>query len=110
MYLKLEAEAIIVTSITITFDNEIELLLFANEKNYVLLKETVMDFITKNKDEVAREVSFENVPGSLMTNLLMADSMGDSMGINTLREKLHDKGLDIDGSMETMIALLGDHS
>ena len=38
--LKLEAEAILVASTTITIDNVMELLLYANEKNCALLNES----------------------------------------------------------------------
>jgi hypothetical protein len=45
--LKLEAEAAYVNSTTITIENAMDNLLYADAKNCALLKETVMDFLTK---------------------------------------------------------------
>ena len=124
MGLKLEAEAAFVTSETITFDNVIDNLLYADATNCALLKEAVMDFIAENGEEVYEKLSFDNVPGSLMKDLLWAmnkkkgDGKKQSVGsgseqkslslmrISDLREMLHKKGLDVDGSRETMIATL----
>ena len=122
--LKLEAEAILVASTTITIDNVIELLLYANEKNCALLKETVNDFLVENLDEAIKKLSFENdVPGQLMTDLMTAVARGkkesntssdatdsSTARVGTLRRMLHEKGLDIDGSREAMIALLEENS
>ncbi|KAL7534186.1 hypothetical protein ACHAWF_004745 [Thalassiosira exigua] len=120
--LKLEAEASYVSSMDITIDNVIDNLLYADAKNCALLKEAVMDFLVRHKKE-AKKLSFVNVPGSLMTDLLAAfdmdssdDNAGagssgfDSMRVCTLRKLLHEKGLPIDGSREAMIALLREHS
>ena len=46
--LKLEAEASLVGSITITMENMMEYLLYADAKNCALLKEHVIDFIIEN--------------------------------------------------------------
>lgn len=69
-----------------------------------------MDFFVKNREEVLKTVSFDNAPGHLMKDLLTAMYMDDSMRVNTLRKRLHEKGLDIDGSREAMIARLEEHS
>ena len=57
-----------------------------------------------------KNVSFDNVPGHLMKDLLTAVDMDDSMRVSTLRKKLHEKGLAVDGSREAMIALLEENS
>ena len=112
--LKLEAEASLVNSTTITFENAIENLLYADGKNCALMKEAVMDFIYDNRKEAMGELSFDNVPGSAMKDLLAAVNRGEEKGnnnlstmrVNALRKRLQEKGLDIDGSREIMIARL----
>ena len=121
--LKLEAEASFVISTTITFDNAIEYLLYADSVNCALIKEAVMDFILKNHRKAPDKLSFENVPATAMKDLLAAVSRSrgkakgvtsivdfSSMRVSTMRKMLHEKGLDIDGSMEMMIARLKEAS
>ena len=131
--LKLEAEVRYVHSTEITIDNVIDHLLYADAMNCALLKESVMDFIVQNKEKVVQRVSFRDVPGDVCKDLLAAmsryyekdcsDDESDSddeetdaektyskMRIRDLREKLHNKGLDIDGSREALIAILMEHS
>ena len=98
-------------------------LLYADSKNLALLKEAVMDYIVANKRGVIGKVSFGSLPNSMMTDLLTAvargeaeDDTGDegeddstkyyTMRVGTLRNMLYEKGLDVDGSREAMIALL----
>ena len=123
--LKLEAEVWYVHSTRITTDNVIDNLLYADAKNLALLKEAVMDYIVKNKKKVMKRVSFKDVPGDIYKDLLAAvsrvledsDEDGDdeedeekddyaSMGIGALRQKLDQRGIDIDGSRDTLIAAL----
>ena len=114
--LKLEAEAAFVTSETITFDNAIDNLLYADATNCALLKETVLDFIAENGSEASKKLSFEHVPGNVIPYLLAALTKGKQKGndandfsmmrISDLRKMLAEKGLDIDGSREMMIARL----
>ena len=117
--LKLEAEASFVNSTNITMDNVIDNLLYADAKNCALLKEAVLDFLVDNGSEATKKVSFENVPSSVIPGLLAAMARGkevsnaiadandlSTLRVNSLRKLLHEKGLDIDGSRETMIALL----
>jgi len=52
--LKQEAEALLVSSTTMTIENVMELLLYADEKNCALLKEAAMDFLVKNRGEAVR--------------------------------------------------------
>ena len=120
--LKLKAEASFVTSTTITIDNVVDSLLFADSKNCALLKEVVMDFVVENGVEVYEKVSFDDVPGHLIKDVLSAmqrkgvgkeGKKGDkytAMKISDLRKELHEKGLDVDVSREAMIALLKENS
>jgi hypothetical protein len=122
--LKLQAEASFVTSMTITIDNVMDNLLYADARNCALLKEAAMDFIADNKSEAIAKLSFDDVPGHLMKDLLTSVARGEKEGldastdpndfntmrVSTLRKMLHDKGLDVDGSRETMIATLKENS
>lgn len=76
VHLKLEAEACYVESTIISIENAIDDLLYADAKNCALLKEVVMDFLVDHKDDVIGKVSFDNVPGSMMTDLLTAMARG----------------------------------
>ena len=124
VHLKLEAEAIYIESNEITMDNMMDNLLYADSQNLALLKEAVMDFIIKNKHSIMGKVSFNNnFPGHLVTDLLAAVARDhpseiendnedkesiryNEMRVGTLRKMLNEKGLDVDGSRESMIALL----
>mmetsp|Transcript_15269 Transcript_15269/g.32310 ORF Transcript_15269/g.32310 Transcript_15269/m.32310 type:complete len:418 (-) Transcript_15269:1410-2663(-) len=122
--LKLEAEACYASSIMLTVDNMLENLLYADAKNCALLKEVVMDFVVQNGKDIIDNgtISFENVPGAMMMDLLTAVTRGKisdddggeddygTMRVSTLRRKLNEKGLDIDGSREAMIALLRENT
>ena len=121
--LKLEAEASFVTSTTISMDSVMDNLLYADSKNCALLKEAAMDCIVDNKSEAIKRFSFNDVPSYLMKDLLTAVARGEKEGdassdpndfstlrVSTLRKKLHEKGLDIDGSRETMIELLEENT
>jgi hypothetical protein len=86
------------------------------------LKEAAMDFIVENKIKVIETMtSFDDVPSNLMRDLLTAVARGEreeggvggenenlftTMRINELRKKAHEKGLDVDGSREMLIATL----
>ncbi|KAL7533627.1 hypothetical protein ACHAXR_005353 [Thalassiosira sp. AJA248-18] len=98
-------------------DNVMEHLLYADAMNCALLKETVMDFMLENTTEVIEQVSFEDVPGCLIPDILSAtrrklnqhaEGVDDfnAMRISDLRKKLHEEGLNVDGSRETLIATL----
>jgi hypothetical protein len=119
--LKLEAEACFVKGTTFTIENVMEHLLYAESKNLALLKEVSMDFIVDNKSEVIKKLSFNDLPGALMRDLLVAtargernvggavvnvDSQYDSLRISELRMRAHEKGLNVDGSREMLIAAL----
>ena len=77
----------------------------------------------ENGDDIIGKVSFDNVSGSMMTDLLTAmtrekkkdNGSSDTSNFNTMRvgtlgKMLHKKGLDVDGSREAMIALLKENS
>lgn len=123
--LRLEAEVWYVHSATISAENVIDNLLYADAKNCALLKEALMDFIVENKKEVLQKVSFKDVSGDMYKDLLAAvsryygddnyhdegeeeqdDEDIDTMRIGTLRRKLDSFRLDIDGSREALIAAL----
>lgn len=102
--LNLEAEASYVKSTGSTVENIIDNILYAESKNCALLKEAGMDFLVDN----IGKVSFDNVPGSMMPDLLAAmpraaettddeTSQYNRMKVGTLRRMLHEKGLDVDG-------------
>jgi hypothetical protein len=116
--LKLEAEAAYAKSKTITTENVKDILLYADAKNCALLKEAVFDFLAQNGEEVIAKLSFSNIPGHLMKDLLVVTTRKgkedknevvndlNMLRVNELRLKLHEKGLNVDGSREAMIAAL----
>ena len=75
-----------------------------------------------NRGSIIGKVSFDNVPSSMITDVLAAVSRGvetegegdstdyNRMRVGTLRKMLDEKGLDVDGSREAMIALLKEES
>jgi hypothetical protein len=121
--LKLEAEASLVEGTILTIENVMELLFYAESKNCALLKEASMDYIVENKAEVMKKLSFANAPGTLVMDVLAAVSRGErvaggsggdsddeshfnAMRISELRKRVHEKGLNVDGSREMLIAAL----
>ncbi|KAL7531372.1 hypothetical protein ACHAWF_003741 [Thalassiosira exigua] len=117
--LKLEAEVWLVKTTKINGRNMMELLLYADAKHCALLNEAVMDFIMENRSEVLEYASFHDAPRSLGSDILAATLRKDSDGedgdftvmrICELRKKLHEKGLDVDGSRGMLIARLKDNA
>jgi hypothetical protein len=110
--LKLEAEAHFVQATSFRLENMMEHLIYAESKNCALLKEAVMDFIVENKNEVLNTIYFNGVvaPEIMIRDVLAADKRGEKKGgsISELRRKAHKKGLDVDGSRETLIAALAE--
>jgi speckle-type POZ protein len=118
--LKLEAEVAYVNSTTITVDNVMDNLLYADSKNCALLKEVVMDFLAENDIEAASKMSFADFPGHVVKDLLVATARSkkkkgnnkgvasnlDTVRVSELRQCLDEKGLDVDGSREAMIETL----
>ena len=118
--LKLEAEAVYVESTRITVENAIDNLLYADSKNLALLKETVIDFLADNGEEVIGKIEFKDsdMPGNIVKDVLVAVARNKKevrnevisglnvMRVSELRRKLDEKGLNVDGSRETMIEAL----
>ena len=124
--LKLEAEANLVITTTFSVEKVKDLLIYADSKNCALQKEAAMDYMLENNDLVLANIRFDNAPGSLVNDVFAAiarakvrkDDRGaadsdensashfHSMRISELRQKVHEKGLDVDGSREMLIASL----
>jgi predicted amino acid-binding ACT domain protein len=123
--LKLEAEALLVRETVFSLENVIEHLQYAESMNCALLKEAAMDFIVENSAEVIDKISFNDVASpTLIRDVLAAVSRGkeksgvsggedsnndsrfNSMRISELRRESHEKGLNVDGSREMLIAAL----
>ena len=111
--LKVEAEALYVTYHNFTVDNAVEDLLYADGKNYPLLREAAMKFIMENAKEVIESSSFENVlmtkeiTKEIMRGMAKGGCVSDGkMTVNDLRMALDDKGLDVDGSREMLASRL----
>ena len=118
--LKLEAEACLVQSMSFTLENIIDNLLYADSKNCALLLEKAMDFVVQKRFDIIGKISLDNLPGTMMNDLLTAMTQGPSekdkpddiefMRVSELRKQLHAKGLCVDGSRKAMIALLKENS
>lgn len=121
VYLKLEAEAIYVSSLTLTLENVMNNLAFADSKNCSVLKEAVIDFIINEKVNVIEKKVINDAPESLCNDILAALARKEksssaaekgianefsAMCISELRRAAHTKGLDIDGSREALISAL----
>jgi speckle-type POZ protein len=120
--LKLESEACLVEGTTFTIENVKEILIYAESKNCALLKEAAMDYVVANKADVIKKLSFNDAPGTLLNDMLTAFVRSEtesrapaggndendisSMRVSELRRKAHEKGLNVDGSREMLIATL----
>jgi hypothetical protein len=118
--LKLEAEACLVEGTTFSLENVKELLLYAESKNCALLKEVATDFLVNKRDEITGKISFNDAPGNLMNDFFAAfarepnrpgaaaigENEYNTMCISELRRIAHERGLDVDGSREMLIAAL----
>mmetsp|Transcript_18742 Transcript_18742/g.39435 ORF Transcript_18742/g.39435 Transcript_18742/m.39435 type:complete len:428 (+) Transcript_18742:121-1404(+) len=115
--LKLEAEVWYLKFNTITAENAIDRLLYADAKNCALLKERVMDYFVKNGEDALQLMSSEDIPKSSnwFTDLLFAMNANSDecesewltpfrmMRVCGLRRGLHNRGLEVDGSREVMV-------
>ena len=99
----------------ITVDNAVDLFSYADSKNCAWLKESVVDFFVKNKEAI--NVSLDELPGTLarmlLRDMMLAINMGkvgadseEHMNVSMLREKLNRRGLEVDGTRETLIKRL----
>ena len=132
--LKLEAEVWYTKGLSLSPENVMEELHYAESKNLALLKEMIMDYLVENSTQIINKVSsLDNAPesSSLIRDMLTAISMksrndtagavgskssaddddGDhqkyrTMRVSALRRILYDRGLGVDGSREVLIAAL----
>jgi hypothetical protein len=116
--LKLKAEDLLISSISLDIDNAIDHYLYAESKNCAALKEKVVLFIVKNWNDVHAAIKEQDISDILLRlsfvhDMVIAtkikhagDGALDTLPIAMLRRKAHDKGLKIDGSRETLISLL----
>ncbi len=115
--LKLEAEAIYVSSLTLTLENVMEYFMFAEAKNCAYLKEKVLDFIVDNKAEIMKQKILSSaIGGPSSSDILAAVAMSETKhkdgnnlrakSISELRRKAYTKGIDVDGSREALISAL----
>jgi len=109
----------LVASRSITVANVVECILFADAKGCALLKEYAVSVFTARSKDVMNSESFMELAKSpkLMKELMMSvvdyggtpPMEGDDFGmmsVITLRKRLEEKGLDIDGSKEVLISRL----
>ena len=122
--LKLAVEAEMAAAGGITTDNAAELILFADGTNCAMLKEVAMDFFVKHTQEVMASEGFCQVKESpaVMAELMAAMASGSKkrpassdadaerdfkrMRVATLRQKLDEKKLGVDGSKDMLISRL----
>ncbi|KAL9187271.1 hypothetical protein ACHAXT_001374 [Thalassiosira profunda] len=95
--------------------NLIDWLLFADAKTCPLIKEYAMALFRLRPKDFLSNGRLTESP-SLMQELLVASSDNDerlggtakAMSVDELRKALHEKGLDVDGSKEMLVARLQD--
>ncbi|EJK69635.1 hypothetical protein THAOC_09086, partial [Thalassiosira oceanica] len=117
--LKLQAEAVLTGQTEITVDNMLDNLLYANSKNLALFQEKIMDFVAENGSKIVGKVSFDDVPSSLISDILTAFAQGKKSNgeaapeddlaftrVSELRRRLHEKGLCFDGSIGRTLSVL----
>lgn len=110
--LKLTAEAKYVSSVTLTVENVMDELTYAESMHCALLKEKVVDFIVENAAKLKSKV-LTGTPEGLINDILLAVARREGkggvhgMGISELRREAYNKGLNIGGSREMLIAILG---
>jgi len=121
--LKLEAEAFFVGNTLFTLENVMEHLMYADSMNCALLKEAAMDYLIENSAEVMDKITVNDLlTPTLIRDVLAAvsrrekklggrdgdggDSKFNSMRICELRRESYEKGLNVDGSREMLIAAL----
>ena len=122
--LKLTAEAKLAIA-GITTDNAAELILFADGTNCAMLKEAAMEFFVRNSQAIMASEGYEQVAESpaIMREMVDAVVSGNKkrpaddsasgndrdykrMRVAELRRELDSKGLDVDGSTETLLSRL----
>ena len=121
--LKVEAEVAYIRSIDINIDNVVDNFYFADTLKCALLKEKVTEFMVDNVQEILGKISLKDAPQSatLFHDVMTAVALGKNknkdydgddpkkvktMCINVLRRKLSERGLEIDGTREMLVASL----
>ena len=115
--LKLKAEDLLISSISLDIDNAIDHYLYAESKNCAALKEKVVLFIVKNWNDVHAAIKEQDILDilwlSFAQDMVIATKIKhagngalDTLPIAMLRRKVHEKRLMIDGLRETLISLL----
>mmetsp|Transcript_931 Transcript_931/g.2003 ORF Transcript_931/g.2003 Transcript_931/m.2003 type:complete len:395 (+) Transcript_931:38-1222(+) len=119
--LKLAVEMTLVKSLTLTRASVADWLMFADARDCPLLKEYVTsyivaratDFMFMNSEWTKKLSESPWLMHELMLEISMRlnndsrfDSTGRNMSVSELRTKLHEKGLDVDGSKTTLISRL----
>ena len=123
-HLKVAAEAFYVKDTTITMNNFIDSFYLADTKKCALLKEKVYDFLVENNEDALEQLSRnQEVPQShnMLTDVLTAMLRGKrkrddyegndpylmkTMSVDTMRKKLDERGLSVDGTREMLIDTL----
>merc|ERR1712032_35185 len=107
----------------ISFENAMDLLLYADSKNCALLKEAVLSFLLHDKEQTLQRISFDGCPSHLIkdfvANMILKTNKKHSftviqeklcgMSVNVLRGILQEEGLDYDGSRECLIKRIEDN-
>lgn len=103
--LKLEIEALLVSSKVINLSNVIEYFSFSDAKSCALLHEYAISMLMARKEDVFSS-NFDSIctPKLVRQMMLAKHDSGDSVLV--LRDKLQKKGLCIDGSKKTLISRL----
>ena len=101
--LKLEIEAMLVSSQVINLSNVIEYFSFSDAKDCALLHEYAISMLMARKDDVFSS-DFDDIctPKLVRQMMLAKHDSGDSVAV--LREMLLQRGLCIDGSKKTLIS------
>jgi hypothetical protein len=114
--LKLEAEVLYVEWLSFTIKNVMKHFSFAETMDCAYLREKAIDFMVRNSTKVIKRKLIKKDEGPRMSEIFAAVARSQArkkdekelcvMSINELRYKAHEKGVDVDGSMETLIAAL----
>lgn len=126
--LKLEAETRFVDDTKLTVGTVVDVLAYADSKNCALMKEFAIAFVTEHIDEVFNSPSIKNFPKSEdvikevfkvgflalaieknkggSRKMIIGRQVSPEFTIRELRRKLSQKGLEIDGSREVLLARL----
>ena len=120
--LKLHAEATLVASQVIGVENVVEYLLFADSVSCPLLKEySIQFFVARHKDVCELELeSYQDVFHSRRIGMELfehalrhtngASRKNEGFRTVSLRKQLRERGLDIDGTTEMLIARLDEYN